>query len=44
MQHRYTQTYSPMRERIEARRAAAMDVLTAVALGLAGALFLFFML
>ena len=42
MQHRYT--YSPRAERIEARRQAAMDVLTAVGLGLAGALFFFFML
>jgi|GEM_PF-4305142 len=37
-------TYSPMRERIERRRQAAMDVLTAVGLGLAGATFFFFWL
>jgi hypothetical protein len=37
-------TYRPREEAIEARRAAAMDVLTAVGLGLAGATFFFFFL
>lgn len=39
---KYTYNYSPMRERIEQRRAAAMDALAAVALGLIGAAVLFF--
>jgi hypothetical protein len=33
--------YRPREEEIEARRSAAMDVLTAVALGLCGATFFF---
>lgn len=36
--------YRPREEEIEARRSAAMDVLTAVALGLSGATFFFFFL
>jgi hypothetical protein len=36
--------YRPLQEQIEARRQAAMDVLTAVGLGLCGALFFFFFL
>lgn len=36
--------YRPREEEIEARRSAAMDVLTAVALGLFGATFFFFFL
>ena len=36
--------YRPSEEEIEARRSAAMDVLTAIALGLCGATFFFFFL
>lgn len=39
-----TYRYRPLDEAIEARRQAAMDVLTAVALGLTGATILFFFL
>lgn len=36
--------YRPSHEDIEKRRSAAMDVLTAIALGLCGATFFFFFL
>lgn len=39
---KYDYHYRPAEEAAEARRAAAMDVLAAIGLGLAGALILFF--
>lgn len=38
----YGYRYRPREEAIEARRAAAMDVLAAIVFGVAGALVLFF--